>query len=56
MMLDQLDVLFNVENMIMYGELEGTLQETDGDHLKIQGDSKLLPGFPWPIILKPYLP
>jgi hypothetical protein len=55
MLLDQLDVLFNVDCMIMYGELEGTLQEMDAAHLKVQGDSKLLPGIPWPIILKPYV-
>jgi hypothetical protein len=35
MLLDQLDVLFNAETMITYGELEGTLQETDAAHLKV---------------------
>jgi hypothetical protein len=54
--LSNVNELFNVESMIMYSEQEGTLQETDAVHLKVQGDSKLLPGFPWPVILKPYVP
>jgi hypothetical protein len=44
-LLNQLDVLFNVERMNTNGEMEGTVQETDAAHLKVLSQS--LPSRKW---------